>query len=74
VYTWNLSWRRELFVWEEEQEEQLKILINTTQWKKSVSDGWIWNEGNLKKYTVRSGYRVLSDFIAILLTSGSYGV
>jgi len=47
--TWNLSWRRELFVWEEEQAHQLTTLIVGAQWKRSVSDGWIWNEGNLKK-------------------------
>jgi len=60
--TWNLSWRRVLFVWEEEQEEQLNSLTNTAQWKKSVSDGWIWDEGDLKKYTVGFKYTVLSEF------------
>ena len=54
--------RRELFVWEEEQVHQLTTIIAGAQWKRSVSDGWIWNEGNLKEYTVRSGYKVLSEF------------
>jgi len=60
--TCNLSWRRELFVWEEEQIHQLTTLIVGAQWKRSVSDGWIWNDNNLKEYTVRSRYKVLSEF------------
>jgi len=32
---------------------------NHCQWKRSVLDGWIWSEGDLQRYTVGYGCRIL---------------
>jgi len=53
--SWNLRYRRELFVWEKELEVELSILISTAQWRKELADEWLWEDGDLNCYTVRSG-------------------
>ena len=38
-FIWMLSWRRELFVWEQELKQQLVSEISTVQWNKAALDG-----------------------------------
>jgi len=56
---------RELFTWEEEQNMQLITLLIVAQWKSSATDGWIWKDGDLRKYTVVSGYKALHEFVSL---------
>ena len=58
---WNLSWRKETFVQKKKQEQQLISILTTIQWKRSISNVWLWYEDDKKVYTVRSSYRVLND-------------
>lgn len=42
TWTWNLSWRRALRVWEEEQEQQLVAGIDSIKLREGILDNWIW--------------------------------
>jgi len=70
VFLWKLAWRRQLFMWEEDQYGQLISLLNSIRWKRGSVDKRIWGVGDLKTYTVGSGYRVLNEFASS--TSGKW--
>ena len=57
-------------MWEEEQYGQLISLLNSTRWKRGSVDRRIWGVGDLKTYTVDSGYRVLNEIVALQVVSG----
>jgi len=61
-FRWWLLWIREMFVWEEELKQQFIAPLLTAQWKRGVSDGWIWDEDDLYTYSVRSRYKALQEF------------
>jgi hypothetical protein len=54
-WKWYLTWRRHLFVWEEELLQELMdilVLANIT----NVNDRWDWKPGNGEGFTVKSTY------------------
>jgi len=58
-FKWKLSWRRELFEWEKELQQQLHSILSTTQWNKNGLDVWVWGLNDRLGYTVRFGYALL---------------
>jgi len=60
-FQWKLLWRRELFEWEKELQEQLLLILNTTQWKRNGSNDWIWGKEEGNSYIVKSGYALLEN-------------
>jgi len=55
-FHWNLLWRRDLFEWEKDLQQQLLLILNTAQWKRYGLDEWVWRKEEGKGYTVRFGY------------------
>jgi len=51
-----LSWRRELFVWEQGLKCQLVSEISNVQWNKVALDAWYWMREDTNVYTTHSGY------------------
>jgi len=58
-FTWKISRRRDLFVWEKELEQQLMELIVVVQWNKLKVDTWDWVGEDTTSYTVQFGYGAL---------------
>jgi len=59
---WCLGWRRERFIWEKQEEEQMVALISNVRWYTDAQDRLVWvGDGvNKQEYTVKSGYSVLN--------------
>jgi len=59
---WCLGWRRERFVWEKQEEEQMMALISNVRWCTSTQDRLVWvgDGADKQEYTVKSGYCVLN--------------
>ena len=58
-FKWKLLWRRELFEWEKELQQQLHSILSTAQWSKNGLDAKVWVLDDRLGYTVRSGYALL---------------
>jgi hypothetical protein len=57
---WEFRWRRNLFVWEEEQFNEFLEVINPFS-PLGVEDKWLWNGDDLVGFTVNSAYLRLVD-------------
>jgi len=59
---WCLGWRRETFVWDKLEEEQLLAMISNVRWRLSDQDRLVWvgDSDSNQEYTVKSGYSVLN--------------
>jgi len=59
---WCLDWRRERFVWEKLEEEELLAMISNVRWHLSDQDRLVWvrDSDNNQEYTAKSGYSVLN--------------
>ena len=55
--SWELQWRRNLFVWEEQMKSDLIKSLDTVTLYRDVIDTWCW-EGNMS-YTVKRAYELL---------------
>ncbi|MCH95961.1 hypothetical protein A2U01_0016944, partial [Trifolium medium] len=60
VCSWNLGWRRNLFVWEENIFNELLSLVNTVAFSNEI-DVWAWGPENGGVFTVNSTYRFLDS-------------
>jgi hypothetical protein len=56
---WELSWRHQLFVWEEDLVHQLMRMLSRVQLD-STEDSWVSTIGDDGNYTVKAGYTFLS--------------
>ena len=54
------SWRRRLFVWEEQMLGELLLLLHNVFLQVDKDDRWLWALESLNVYSVRSAYRVLT--------------
>jgi hypothetical protein len=59
-WVWNLKWRRQLFIWEEELLSNLLNIIGSANLALH-DDSWICEIGDDGVYSVKEGYRFLSD-------------
>jgi len=41
---------------------EVQVLISTVKWKIEMLDGWIWDDGDIESYIVRSRYTTLKEF------------
>jgi hypothetical protein len=60
VWHWDLQWRRNLFVWEEEQFHEFLDLITTFS-PTEQEDLWIWKDDVISGFTVNSAYLLLVE-------------
>jgi hypothetical protein len=60
--TWNLAWRRSLFLWEEERVNQLLAYIVDFR-PSSIEDSWRWNLDPEGSFSVKSAFESLSKKI-----------
>jgi hypothetical protein len=56
---WELSWRRQFFVWEENLVHQLMRMLSRVNLD-STEDSWVSTIGDDGNYTVKAGYTFLS--------------
>jgi len=56
---WRLLLRRSWFEWEKFMEEELINLLKGFRMYKDKIDEWIWKVNLLRKYYVKSAYRVI---------------
>jgi len=61
VFIWRIPWRRGLFEWEKELQNQLEELINNVVWNTDMFDQWCWVGESVNVYTVHSGYWALKE-------------
>jgi len=40
-FHWNLLWRRDLFEWEKDLQQQLLLILNIAHWKRYESNEWV---------------------------------
>ncbi|GKV15062.1 hypothetical protein SLEP1_g25863 [Rubroshorea leprosula] len=59
-WKWDLKWRRNLFSWEEHQEEALKAVIQNTKIVDGKSDVRDWVHSKDGIYTTKSAYQALT--------------
>jgi hypothetical protein len=62
---WNLLWRRRLFEWEKDLENDLLVLINPIWPLSNDVDRWGWKPENGADVTVSSTYRIVSNFSSL---------
>jgi len=60
--TW--SWRRRLWVWEEDMVEECRILLDTIVVQSNVSDRLQWDMDNHDGYTMRGAYQILTSSVS----------
>jgi hypothetical protein len=60
---WNFQWRRRLFVWEEEQVEQLRDVVNAITLS-DLEDKWRWKPDEEGEFSVKSTYALISNLSA----------
>ncbi|KAK2372488.1 hypothetical protein QL285_073614 [Trifolium repens] len=58
-WRWEFRWRRELFVWEEEQLREFLESI-ATFFPSGIHDRWIWLEDDTSDFSVNSAYLLLA--------------
>lgn len=69
---WDLSWRRPLFVWEEEMLQNLLPVLVATCGSAGV-DSWRWSQGDDGEFSVESCYSLL-ERLCLLDDRGRQGV
>lgn len=52
TWYWNLLWRRNLFVWENELNNSLLSVLSSCSVKQNLENGWVWNGDNSGVYSV----------------------
>jgi hypothetical protein len=63
VWRWELEWRRNFFVWEEELFlELMEVLAHVTI--TMVDDRWVWNPGLEDGFSVKSTYEFLDHTLS----------
>jgi len=58
------SWRRRLWVWEEEMVKECRILLANVVVQSNVSDRWQWDPDIHDGYSVRGAYYALTSMIS----------
>ena len=58
--SWNLGWRRERFVWEKNEEDQLLATISKVRWCRKGQDRKVWVGDDQQVCSVKSGSMVLN--------------
>nr|KYP47044.1 hypothetical protein KK1_031349 [Cajanus cajan] len=59
TWVWKFRWRRERFVWEEDQILTLLQILNTFSMKKLKDDSWNWKPEPSGELSVSSAYKTL---------------
>ena len=54
LWTWDLTWRRNLYDWENDEVSNLKILIDQKRPNRGIEDGVIWKHSGNLGYPVKS--------------------
>ena len=68
IQGWNLSWRRQPFLWEEDLVVNLLAMLEGVV-RGNEEDRWVWTPEEGGGFSVRSSYKVLEE--ALLLDEGS---
>ncbi|KAL8482942.1 hypothetical protein ACS0TY_025841 [Phlomoides rotata] len=55
------KWRRNLFVWEEEQAADLEREVCNVRLKNNLVDDWSWDRDKTRAYSVKTAYEVLAE-------------
>ena len=66
------SWRRRLWVWEEELVEECRILLTNVALQTNVSDRWQWDLDKDDGYKVRDAYQALTHRAAPTLDATAH--
>ncbi|KAF1865451.1 hypothetical protein Lal_00004826 [Lupinus albus] len=61
VWIWKLSWRRSLFIWEQEEYAKLIKFLGSSGPQFDAIDGWIWIHNKDSQYSVSNAYKVLAQ-------------
>jgi hypothetical protein len=62
VWIWRLTWRREIFVWEEAVVRELEETINTVVITYE-DDRWVWRPNVEEDFSVKSLYMALDSIL-----------
>ncbi|GKV37508.1 hypothetical protein SLEP1_g45534 [Rubroshorea leprosula] len=57
---WNMTWRRALFQWEEEDEKELQKTIDKVRIYPGCADRWVWIHSVDGQYSTTTAYEVLA--------------
>ncbi|GKV53510.1 hypothetical protein SLEP1_g60031 [Rubroshorea leprosula] len=60
LWEWNLTWRRKLFEWEEEEAMELHNMIQRVQTSQGCMDSWEWTHSKDGQYSTKSAYAILA--------------
>ncbi|XP_019432893.1 PREDICTED: uncharacterized protein LOC109339826 [Lupinus angustifolius] len=61
VQCWSLNWRRNLFLWEQGEVENLLKFLEDARFVQDLDDGWLWVHDKGGLYSVRNAYKVLQN-------------
>jgi hypothetical protein len=61
VRRWKWSWRRNLFLWDEEKVRQLEVLLVNVSLSQE-RDGWIWLSNQEDSFSVKSAFDLLREY------------
>lgn len=61
LWVWKLSWRKTLFVWERELEDQLYAELNCVQLFPRKQDQWKWNYNSKGVFSSSNAYEAVSS-------------
>ncbi|XP_019447203.1 PREDICTED: uncharacterized protein LOC109350421 [Lupinus angustifolius] len=61
VWCWLLNWRRSLFLWEQDEVNDLLNKVEEVRLVQGNEDGWLWVHDKNGTYSVRNAYKVLQN-------------
>lgn len=60
-WTWGLTWRRQLFMWEGDMLAELHRMLEAITLSAFEKDRWVWLEDTSGAYSVKTGYQLLHN-------------
>jgi len=60
-WTFKIKWRRNLFEWEQEQEQQLMQVMGEQKCVMDKEDSWVWKGKETTTFTVKFAYNILKQ-------------
>ena len=60
-WNWKIKWRRNLFEWDQNQEQQLMQVLGDQRVKLDKENSWAWKDKELVVFTVKSTNKVLKE-------------
>ena len=60
-WVWKIDWRRNMFEWEKNQEQDLLQLLGEKSVNMDNEDTWVWKDGETMVFTIKSAYKILKE-------------